>query len=135
MDELIFLIILVVLAAIGIPLAAIVVMVDTRKKMAGMQAQIDRIGVGLHNLDTAASTSTPNIETVETPLPKSHVEQEIDKSAGETIKESEEIAPNSGVCQLNDGRQPNTREHRQSSESAAAGAPRCSTWQESSRSF
>ena len=101
MDDLIYLIILAILVVIGLPLAAIVVMVDTRKKMAGMQAQIDRIGVGLHKLDTAASTNTPNIETVETPLPKSPVEQEIDKSTreaanettSETMRESEEITP------------------------------------------
>ena len=97
MNDLIYLIILAVLVVIGLPLVAIVMMVDTRKKMAGMQAQIDRIGVGLHKLDTAASTSTPNIETVETPLPKSPVEQEIDnaarKATRETIRESEEITP------------------------------------------
>jgi uncharacterized membrane protein len=93
MDNLIYLIILAVLAVIGLPLAAIVVMVDTRKKMAVMQSQIDRIGVGLHELHQAASTTTAGIGTVETPLPKSAVEQEIDEAARETVKESEEIAP------------------------------------------
>jgi len=54
MDNFIYLIILAVLAVIGLPLAAIVVMVDTRKNMAFMQSQIDRIGVGLHELQLAA---------------------------------------------------------------------------------
>ncbi len=91
MDDLIYLIILAVLAVIGLPLAAIVVMVDTRKKMALMQTQIDRLGTGLHKLETADGPS--DIETVETPLPKSSVEPEIAPTVGEINTAAEEIIP------------------------------------------
>ena len=91
MDDLIYLIILAVLAVIGLPLAAIVVMVDTRKKMALMQTQIDRLGAGLHKLETADGPS--DIETVETPLPKSSVEPEIAPTVGEINTAAEEIIP------------------------------------------
>ena len=80
MDDFIYLIILAVLAVIGLPLAAIIVVVDTRKKMALMQTRIDRLGAGLHKLETADRAS--NIETVETLLPKSPVEPEIAPTAG-----------------------------------------------------
>ncbi|HUV20375.1 MAG TPA: DUF2339 domain-containing protein [Gammaproteobacteria bacterium] len=92
MDEIIFLIILVVLAVIALPLISILVMVNTRKKIARMQAQIDGLGVSLETLRAAAANS-PGIETLKTPLPTSPVEQKVDVAARETIKYPAETEP------------------------------------------
>jgi uncharacterized membrane protein len=89
MDEIIFLIILVVLAIIALPLAAILVMVNTRKKIARMQAQIDSLGSSLETLRTMATSGSAN-ETIATPLPTA---QKVDRTADETIVEPEAITP------------------------------------------
>ena len=74
MDELTFIIILVILAVVGLPLAAILLAVSTRKKTALMQEQIDQLSTGLDELRVANVKA--NVQsTVRTETPQSRQQQ------------------------------------------------------------
>jgi uncharacterized membrane protein len=107
MDELTFIIILAILAVVGLPLAAILVAVSTRKKTALMQKQVDQLSASLDALRVAnVRASVQSATAVETTPPQEQQKPEtpadqapspipsrtIAGTIAKTIEISEEVA-------------------------------------------
>ena len=94
MDSFGFFVVLTVLTVIGLPVAAVILIVVTRKKLAGMQRQIDRLDSRISELQVSpersavrqpiAATETPDA-TVAPPQPAGYAAAQTGAAGGQVV--------------------------------------------------